>query len=48
MPLNKVIFDNNIRYELQNTDDGKAQIEVQGMRSKNNELAGYINKANKV
>lgn len=30
--LNKAIFDNNIRYELQNTDDGKVLIKIQGMR----------------
>ncbi|MDI2112068.1 hypothetical protein [Commensalibacter nepenthis] len=30
--LNKGIFDNDIRYELQNTDDGKVQIKIQGMR----------------
>lgn len=32
MLSNKAIFDNNIRYELQNTDDGKLQIKIQGMR----------------
>lgn len=29
---NKGFFDNDIRYELQNTDDGKVQIRIQGMR----------------
>lgn len=29
--LNKGIFDNDIRYELQNTDDGKVLIKIQGM-----------------
>lgn len=32
MLSNKGIFDNDIRYELQKTDDGNVQIKIQGMR----------------
>lgn len=30
--LNKRMFNNDIRYELQNTNDGNVQITIQGMR----------------